>query len=357
MTFPFCAALWVEAALVHASPELRSLVPRRNIVASPEFNRIGPCRSPVLLVSSAASRRLAGSAVPHCHVAVVGCTRQQCPDADVWTSSRIAVYVSRRAAPLRASILQIRHAPEWAWRGWLFPERLEAWQRAMPALRALAHAKPAGSILSLCATHPVQGTARCRRVPLLEEFAKCMPCARLYNDKHASLPQDLDFLYARSWAALGALRARGHRATWTLVDQSLHKSADACVPPATVHAARGAQTLLGPAPEKDGDPKDEDTRGAWEGRGLCHPSQAWELRQILRDMKPHDRRELVALVPIPLDHPGADAWLDERVHGPRHVICVSTAEHPAWSGGPGYFRIDSAPGSERRVGICPAWIV
>ena len=272
----------------------------------------------------------------------------------------MAMYVSHATAPLRAPLLQIRDAPEWAWRGWLFPERLEAWQRALPALRALAQAKPPGAPpLSLCATHPVQGAARAarRRPPLLEAFAACTPRARLYAGTDADLPQDLDFLYARSWAALRAMRARGHRAAWTLVDESLSKSEDTCVPPATVHAARAAQTLLGPA-QAEPPPDADDARAPWEARGLCHPSQALELRRILSEMKQGERAGLAALVPVPLDHPGADAWLDARVHGPRHVVLVPADDaHAAWRGGPGYFRRGAAPDHQAlRVGICPAWI-
>ena len=78
------------------------------------------------------------------------------------------------------------------------PGRVPSILAPLPALRAAAQARSRARPLSVCATHAVRGESEHASPPILEEFVPSTPHAR-WVDARASPPQEIDFVYARSW--------------------------------------------------------------------------------------------------------------------------------------------------------------
>ncbi len=298
LAFPFCRQVWVDAAW-----------PLAAAVFGPKACVTGPAPAPapgaVLVALGHVRPDWSG------HQLVLGDDT-----ADVRLGP-VGIYADPQSAPLRNTVLQgvCSRAPEWKWRGWLYPDRLEGWLRLCPLLRAL----PAPHVAML---GPVRHHLSLQELPLLEELAQSLPELTL----HRQVTPACTVIYAPTWALLPA----HHAATWVLVDEPPH----AGLRPCTVHMARGQQTLLGP-PQLPLDPLPE-----WTVRGNMTAATLRHLHGLARTVPATVR----AVVPLPVNHAETDRWLDERVHGTEYAAETASRAWPV-----GLFRRRGST-----IHVCPA---
>ena len=286
LAFPFCRQVWVEAGW---SPAAQVFGVDAVVTAVP------PHEPGAVLV---AHRR------PHPdwsgHQLVLG------QDAAAVQLGPIGIHVNEAAAPLRLTLLQgvCRQAPEWKWRGWLYPHRLEGWLRLCPLMRA-------SGATTLAALGPVRHDYGPQELPLLEELAQSLPGLTLERQATAASR----FLYAPTWALLPP----HHGATWVLVDEPPHDQ----IPSRLIHMARGQQTLLGPALLPL-----EPLAAEWCAQGDMTAATLRCLSAAARTAP----ASVGAVVPLPVHHADSDRWLDERVHGEQHGGLVED-DVSSWSVG------------------------
>ena len=224
MVFPFASGLCVDAALRHGALEAAAGGAARVFRAdAPGGVAAAPGDVWILADHSRNARQSSWGAR---HVVVMG---EKQEDADTWAAGgRISMFVRR--APLRISILHIQDAPEWKWRGWLFPHYLEGWLRALPEIRKIPDARVAQ-------THAVQQAVPGHgALPLLSEFVACTPGAVLTTEFTR-----LSFLYAPAWAALPDVCD----AAWILVDENIDAAPPGRAARHGVRAARRARRCWG----------------------------------------------------------------------------------------------------------------
>lgn len=299
VAFPFCRRVWVEAAWLPGA----AVFGVRACVTGP-----APAPEPGAVLVALRARRTDWAG----HQLVLGDAA-----AEVQLGP-IGIYPETQAAPLRTTVLHniCCRAPEWKWRGWLYPDRLEGWLRLCPLLRSMT--APRMAMLG-----PVRHSQLPQQLPLLDELAQSLPELTLERE----VTPTCNVIYAPAWALLPP----HHNATWVLVDEPPH----AGIPPRTVHMARGQQTLLGP-PQLPAVPLAPE----WTVRGSLTPATLRHLQELARTVADNVR----AVVPLPVNHPETDRWLDERMHGTTHMGITAS---PAWS--TGLFR---QRGSE--IQVCPA---
>ena len=275
LAFPFCRQVWVEDGWAHAAAVFGSAA---TVTSAP-----APTPGAVLVAHGRKHPQWTG------HQLVLG----DDDDSASVRLGRIGIYVDEDAAPLRHTLLQgvCSTAPEWKWRGWLYPHRLEGWLRLVPLLRA----HPAPVLAALGPVRHEHGSDE--PLPLLDELAHALPALTVVRE----VTPACTMIYAPTWSLLPA----EHGATWVLVDEPPH----AGLPPRTVHLARLHQTLVGP-PLLPLEPLSPE----WQIRGALHPATVRHLRTLARQAPD----EVRAIVPLPFDHPETDRWLDERVHGEAH---------------------------------------
>lgn len=298
--FPFCRRVWVDAAW----PPGAAVFGAHSCVTGP-----APVPEPGAVLVTLRAQRSDWSG----HQLVLG----DDTTAEVRLGA-IGIYPDAQTAPLRTTVLHniCERAPEWKWRGWLYPHRLEGWLRLCPLLRAMS--APHVAMLG-----PVRHSQLPQELPLLDELAQSLPQLTLERE----VTPACQVIYAPTWALL----PQHHNAKWVLVDEPPHAS----IPRRTIRMARGQQTLLGP-PQLPPVPLAPE----WTVRGNLTPSTLQHLQELAQAADPDVR----AVVPLPVNHPETDRWLDERMHGTTHTGITTSQEWPV-----GLFRQQGT-----HIQVCPA---